>query len=174
MKLPRIIITVVAFNFITTLFSAEPATPPLKASSLWNPTNTLSKLPPADRLWLLGEQLKQLIGDWVNQQGDIGMDLMFYLEEPVKILTEEVKRIEREHQKDVAGLQNDIAELRAEIQALKKAQGVARTNPASTPPQPAATNRSTQSHAPMANPAQAPEQNRSATAATNAVSKPFD
>jgi hypothetical protein len=122
--------TVGAFCLITSLvFSADPVTPPPKPAP-WNPTNALNNLPAADRLWLLGEQLKQLIGDWANQQGDIGMDLMFYLEEPVKILTQEVKRIEREQRTEVARLQKDIAELRAEIQALKQAQEIARTNPA--------------------------------------------
>jgi hypothetical protein len=134
MKRARIILTFAGFCFITTLFSADPVKPSPPKASPWNPTNALNKLPPTDRLWLLGEQLKQLVGDWVNQQGDIGMDLMFYLEEPVRILTEEVKRIDREHQKDVAGLQKEIAELRAEIQALRQFQGGARTNSSGVPP----------------------------------------
>jgi hypothetical protein len=133
MKRSRIIATFAALVCITTLFSAdEPKPAPPKASTLWSPTNTLAKLPATDRLWLLGEQLKQLVGDWVNQQGDIGMDLMFYLEEPVRILTEEVKRLDREHQKDMASLQKDIAELRAELQELKQNQGGTSKAPSST------------------------------------------
>lgn len=134
MKAKKIsIVVIVALVLLTPfLFPADSATPPPKPKP-WNPTNALNQLPAMDRLWLMGEQMKQLVGDWANQQGDIGIDLLYYIQEPVKILTEEVQRIDREHQKDVAGLQKEIAELRAEIQSLKKARGVVRTNQSAPP-----------------------------------------
>lgn len=101
-----------------------PQLTPLSRTAL---TNALNSLLPTDKVWLLGEQLKQLVGDWVNQQGDAGLDLLYYLQEPAKLLSDEIKRIDREHAKE-------IAELRAEIQALKQAQGAARANRAAVPP----------------------------------------
>ena len=98
--------------------------------------NALSELLPADRVWLLGEQMKLLIGDWVNQQGDVGIDLLYYLQEPTRILSEEIQRIDREHQRQ-------IAELRAEIEALKQAIRAKETNTSTKPspaPPPAQTN----------------------------------
>ena len=143
MKAKKIsIVVIVAVVLLTPfLFSADSVTQQPKPKP-WNPTNALNQLPAMDRLWLMGEQMKQLVGDWANQQGDIGIDLLYYLQEPVRILTEEMKRIDGEHQKDVAGLRKEIAELRAEIQALKKAQGAAWTNQAAAPKQFGSTNSS--------------------------------
>lgn len=124
MKLQKFILTFAALFLVTPfLFSADPVAPaPAPAPKPWNPTNTLNQLPPMDRIWLMGEQMKQLVGDWVNQQGDIGVDLLYYLQEPVRILTEEMKRMDRDHQKDITSLQKEIASLRAEINSLKQAR----------------------------------------------------
>ena len=85
-------------------------------------TNLVAGLPVQDRVWLMSEQLKQLVGDWVNQQGDVGLDLLYFLTEPNNILGDEIKRMETDHQKE-------MAELRAEIQALKaQLQPSTRTN----------------------------------------------
>ena len=127
MKLQRFFLMFAALLLVTPfLFSADPVTAAGPAPALvaipkpWNPTNTLNQLPSMDRIWLMGEQMKQLVGDWVNQQGDIGVDLLYYIQEPVRILTEEMKRMERDHQKDITSLQKDITSLRAEINALKQ------------------------------------------------------
>ena len=79
-------------------------------------TNLVAGLPVQDRVWLMGEQLKQLVGDWVNQQGDVGLDLLYFLQEPTKILSDEVKRMEQDHQKQIAELRAEIAALKAQLQ----------------------------------------------------------
>ena len=123
-----ILALLIVWACVPTLSAAEPTAPTTNsASRLAAFTNLVTRLPVHDRVWLMGEQLKQLIGDWVNQQGDVGLDLVYFLQEPTKILSDEVKRMETDHQKQ-------INELRAEIQALRgQLQTSGRTNSLPSP-----------------------------------------
>ena len=109
-------------------------------------TNLVAGLPVQDRVWLMSEQLKQLVGDWVNQQGDVGLDLLYFLTEPNNILGDEIKRMETDHQKEMAELRAEIAALKAQLQTTPRtnlatpARGGPATPPAETRPQPRSGN----------------------------------
>ena len=133
---PFVIAVLILISRAAPLWAAEPAAPMTNAVPARVAfTNLVAGLPVHDRVWLMGEQMKQLVGDWVNQQGDVGLDLLYFLQEPTKLLSDEVKRIELDHQKE-------IADLRAEIQALKQSLGMPLTN-LTTAPRPAAPASST-------------------------------
>ena len=109
-------------------------------------TNLVAGLPVQDRVWLMSEQLKQLVGDWVNQQGDVGLDLLYFLTEPNNILGDEIKRMETDHQKEMAELRAEIAALKAQLQPATRtnlaspARGGPAPPPAEARPQPRSGN----------------------------------